>query len=133
MVILDTDTVIYFLNGVHSVVEHARLHGLHHLAVASPTMGELYFGAYRSHHVQKNLKRVDDLAESIILLPLDQDTLRCFGELKAQLLQQGHPVGDMDTLIAATAVVHDAMLVTHNVKHFRAFRNLKLDDWYRDE
>lgn len=131
MIILDTDTVIYFLNGVPSVVERATRSGLERLAVASPTVGELYYGAFRSKQKDANLKKIDDLTESMIVLSLDIPVLRRFGELKSHLSHRGRPVGDIDTFIAATALIHRATLVTHNTRHFSAFTDLELEDWYR--
>jgi predicted nucleic acid-binding protein len=32
-------------------------------------------------------------------------------------------------MIAATALVHDLTLVTHNTKHFTPIPDLRLDDW----
>ncbi|OGH60495.1 MAG: hypothetical protein A3G34_16350 [Candidatus Lindowbacteria bacterium RIFCSPLOWO2_12_FULL_62_27] len=146
MIVLDTDTVIYFLNGVKPVVQKAGEAGLQHLAVASPTLGELYYGACRSQKKQANLTRVEELAENIILLPIDREVCRRFGELKAGLAGRvsasgapsagvsdagrGLPVGDVDTFIAATALVHHATLVTHNTKHFNLFPGLRTEDWY---
>lgn len=130
MILLDTDTVIYFLNGMPSVVEKAARSGLDHLAIAAPTLGELYYGAFRSNRKEANLNRLDELAESILVLPLDPPVLRRFGELKANLSSRGRPVGDIDTFIAATALIHRATLVTHNTRHFSAFDDLNLEDWY---
>lgn len=36
----------------------------------------------------------------------------------------------MDTLIAATALAHNATLVTHNVKEFKRVPGLAVSDWY---
>ena len=38
--------------------------------------------------------------------------------IRAQLEQQGTPIGPMDILIAGTAVSLQATLVTHNVREF---------------
>lgn len=130
MILLDTDTVIYFLNGAPQVVERATQNGLEHLAISTPTLGELYYGAYRSKRTATNLKKIDELADSMIVLALDLPVLRKFGELKSALSQRGRLVGDIDTFIAATALVHRATLVTHNTRHFSAFGGLKLEDWY---
>ena len=38
-------------------------------------------------------------------------------------------MGDMDTLIAAHAMVEKLILVTHNTRHFENVSGLKLEDW----
>lgn len=45
------------------------------------------------------------------------------GSLSRKLRQQ---IGDMDMLIAATAIEHDMMLLTRNLKDFRHIPDLKL-------
>jgi tRNA(fMet)-specific endonuclease VapC len=35
----------------------------------------------------------------------------------------------MDALIAAIALANNAVLVTHNVKHFEHIEGLRLEDW----
>ena len=52
-----------------------------------------------------------------------------FGELRAQMLDTGTPMPDMDALIAATALAHDMTLVTHNTVDFRPVEGLRLIDW----
>ncbi len=41
----------------------------------------------------------------------------------------GHPHGDADLLIAATALQHSRVLVTGNTPHFSWIPGLRLDDW----
>lgn len=52
------------------------------------------------------------------VLAFDVETARHFGTLAAKLMTNGIPIGDADTMIAATALQHDATVVTRNVKHF---------------
>ena len=52
-----------------------------------------------------------------------------FGNLKAELETIGLRVDDADLLIAATAIIYKATLVTANTKHFSRFKGLKLEDW----
>ena len=48
-----------------------------------------------------------------------------FGEIKSNL--KGNIIEDMDILIAATALSHNLILVTNNVKHFKKIKELKLE------
>ncbi|MGH8654177.1 MAG: PIN domain-containing protein [Gammaproteobacteria bacterium] len=43
--------------------------------------------------------------------------------------KKGHPIGPMDTLIAAHAVSMDATLITHNTREFARVSNLAIEDW----
>ena len=55
---LDTDMCIYLLNGHPRVKTRVAEVGVTALAVAIPTVGELYFGAYNSGRVEANVARV---------------------------------------------------------------------------
>jgi tRNA(fMet)-specific endonuclease VapC len=52
-----------------------------------------------------------------------------FGRIHAKLLNAGHPLDSVDMQIAATAIVHNLTLVTHNTKDFQHISGLRLDDW----
>lgn len=41
----------------------------------------------------------------------------------------GKPIGSMDLLIAAIALAHGLILVTHNMREFSRVRELRLEDW----
>jgi len=59
------------------------------------------------------------------MLALDGDTMLTWGRLTAEQRQRGEPMGVMDSLIAATAIQHQMVLVTRNVTDFR-FTGLSL-------
>jgi predicted nucleic acid-binding protein len=50
--------------------------------------------------------------------------------LKAELERQGTPLADLDLQIAATCLAVEVTLVTHNGRHFRRVKELKLEDWF---
>jgi predicted nucleic acid-binding protein len=62
----------------------------------------------------------DDLTAQFAgrILPLDAETFVNWGQMSADLKQQGKPMSVMDSLIAATALHHKMVLVTRNVKDF---------------
>jgi len=52
-----------------------------------------------------------------------------FGEIKSNLERKGNILEDMDILIAATALSHNFILVTNNVKHFEKIKDLRIENW----
>ena len=56
----------------------------------------------------------------------DRTILKRFARLRGQLRAQGQLIGDLDLLIAATALYYDLTLVTHNTRHFSRITDLKL-------
>ena len=49
--------------------------------------------------------------------------------LREELDRAGTPIGPNDLSIAATARVHRAVLVTHNVRELSRVAELRLEDW----
>jgi tRNA(fMet)-specific endonuclease VapC len=64
------------------------------------------------------------------LVPFDCDSAVAAATIRAQLEQQGTPIGPLDVLIAGTALAFQATLVTHNVKEFSRESGLAIADWY---
>lgn len=52
-----------------------------------------------------------------------------FGALRGELLDRGITIPNLDGLIAATALLHDLTLVTHNVTDFQYVPDLRVEDW----
>ena len=49
--------------------------------------------------------------------------------IRAQLAAQGTPIGAYDILIAATALRHGLIMVSHNRREFSRLSGLRLEDW----
>ena len=97
------------------------------LAVSIITYGELYEGVYYSRNPEAALAGLEAFLEGKEILPLSQAVMEHFaivrGALPRQIRQQ---IGDMDILIAATALEHDLTLLTRNLKDFQQIPDLKL-------
>ena len=63
------------------------------------------------------------------LLSVTQAIASRWGKLAARSQQQGRPLGNVDGLLAATALEHNLMLVTHNIRHFTALGVSLFDPW----
>ena len=129
--LLDTDMCIYLLNGHPRVKARVAQVGIAALAVAIPTVGELYFGAYNSARVEANVMRVRAFLSSPgpQLLLIDDLAAEQFGRFKAILRRAGRPIGDIDLFIAGVAVRHGLTVVTNNTEHFARVPDLSLENW----
>ncbi|MDX1478817.1 MAG: hypothetical protein R3301_13985, partial [Saprospiraceae bacterium] len=101
------------------------------LAVAFMTVGELYFGAYKSSRPVHNQNLVDRLVKTVTMIHSDALIMMKFGKLKAELSSAGRPLPDADVLIAATAILHCTGLVTGNEAQFARFTELRTENWLR--
>lgn len=129
MYLLDTDTIIYSLKGNTNIQENLRQHVNDQLQISVITLMELYYGVYKSLHVDSNLAKIKTIEQSLAILSTGQETAEIFGRLKSRLELKGNRLDDFDLIIASTALTHNLVLVTNNEKHFQRIEGLKLENW----
>ena len=83
MILLDTDVCIEILRGKTSVIEK-RNEFDKRVVICFMTVGELYYGAYRSNNSVKNIQLIDEFLLSIDIINPDKDILQKFGEIKTK-------------------------------------------------
>ena len=90
--LLDSNAVIALLNHpAGTVSQHARQYRPVDIGLSAIVMHELYFGAFKSRRLERNLAIVDGLRFEVV--PFDQDDARRAGEIRAVLAAQGTPIG----------------------------------------
>jgi tRNA(fMet)-specific endonuclease VapC len=125
---LDTDTVSFALRGEGNVGARLLAHRPSEVCVSSITLSELRYGAeVRRSRRLHNL--IDALVEGVAVAPFDQRAADRFGAVAASLVRRGAPLGGFDALIGAHALALDAVLVTHNLKHFQRIQGLRTESW----
>jgi len=126
---LDTDTVSFALRDQGQVNERIREKRPSMLCVSAITVAELRFGA--DHRKSSAIHaKIDTFLLDLEIVPFDEICARHFGTIGSALAAQGTPIGDLDVLIAATAIAVNATLVTNNVQHFKRVRDLRVENWY---
>jgi tRNA(fMet)-specific endonuclease VapC len=75
------------------------------------------------------LTRFDAFCRQSIVLPLSEAILDRAAQLWGDAQTGGHPCGDADLLIAATALEHNLVLITGNLRHFTWIAGLAVEDW----
>ena len=96
--------------------------------VPAIAIGELYYGAQHSLHVEKNMKQVREFAANSTVLSCDLATAEHYGRIKNDLKAKGHPLPENDIWIAAIAQQHLLTVVTRDF-HFREIDGLLLEEW----
>lgn len=127
--LLDTDTCIYWLKNRQQVRDKVREVGWNQITLCVITAAELYYGAYNSSRVTENLARAEFFIQQLPVLPLSNNVLKRFGQLKAELRRIGQPVADFDLLIASVALSENLILVTNNTRHYERIVGLQLENW----
>lgn len=75
------------------------------------------------------LQAFDERCQNSVVVPLSDDVVVRAAGIFAALRKQGSIIDDADILIAATALVHDLVLVTNNLAHFRRIPDLRSETW----
>jgi tRNA(fMet)-specific endonuclease VapC len=99
------------------------------VAICSIVWAELELGAHLS---PKGYARARVQIEVFSLLPqwpFDRASAERYAELRADLQRQGQLIGGHDMQIAAIALVHGLILVTHNTREFSRVPGLRPEDW----
>ncbi len=91
-------------------------------------MGELYYGARFSTHVQKNIKEVKKATANYNVLLIDEGTASHYGNIKAALRKIGKPIPENDIWIAAIAQQYELTVATRD-NHFKAIDSISLQNW----
>lgn len=132
MYLFDTDVITNPLKPVPSPKLLTRLRPLSRAEqhISAVTVGEMVFGAYRSHDPAYHLRRMElAILPRVEVIPFDEEAARKYGELRAQLERAGTPLAVPDLMIAATALSRGFVMVTGNVRHFGRVPGLKVENW----
>lgn len=129
MYLLDTNICIFYLKGKFNLGHKIdTVIGLENCAISELTIAEMRYGAENSEKIIENRANIDDFQEKIQILPIFP-SFDIYGREKARLKRLGTPIHDIDLLIACTAISHNLVMVTNNLKHFQRIQNIILEDW----
>ena len=73
----------------------------------------------------KELVAFEEFCSALLWVEVTEDVARVAGQLARRYRKSHRGIGAIDYLIAATAIVSDADLLTTNVRHFPMFTKLK--------
>ena len=126
--LLDTDTVSHIVRNHPPVIKNLIQHEDDEICISAVTNAELFYGLEK-----KKSERLFIEVRSIIgkcsIIDFDEPQSEIYGKIRVELEKSGSPLGDMDMLIASAALSIEAILVTHNIKHFSKIRGIRVEDW----
>jgi tRNA(fMet)-specific endonuclease VapC len=130
MYILDTNTLIYYFKGQGQVAQNIANVSPQEIGISTIVLFELQVGIAKSTSPAKRTQQLQQILSRVNVVPFDRDCAVAAATIRAQLEQQGTPIGPIDVLIAGTAAALQTTLVTHNVKEFSRVSGLAIADWY---
>lgn len=99
------------------------------------TLGEIEQGIVRSPNPRRATQLARWLEEDLLprfhgrLLVVDAAVMKTWGQITGRALLQGGPVGYVDSLLAATAIVHGLSLATRNTSDVAALPVQTINPW----
>ncbi|MBN8713005.1 MAG: type II toxin-antitoxin system VapC family toxin [Xanthomonadales bacterium] len=115
------------------VVGQLRQHHSRELFASVITRYELRYGASLRQDAEAFWARLQHSIMPVVTwLPVTQAIAERGGVIAAALRRAGRTCGDLDPLLAATALEHDLTLVTRNVKHFEQVPQLSIENWFKE-
>jgi tRNA(fMet)-specific endonuclease VapC len=126
--LLDTNICIYLFKGLFNLSKKIEIIGNSNFYVSEITIAELKFGAENSSFPEKNNEKIILLQQLFTVIPIF-NCLDVYAKQKARLKKTGRMLDDFDTLIGATAISNDLILVTRNVSDFNRLEGIEIEDW----
>ena len=124
--LVDSDWVAEWLKGRPAAIQLLTALRPDGLAISGVTYGEIYEGIYYGRDPRAHEAGFRRFLRLVRVLPISRLVLRRFARLRGDLRARGQLIGDMDLLIAATALQYNLTLVTRNVRDFQRIPGLKL-------
>lgn len=132
MLVLDSNTISYYFRGQPDVVQRWQACAPSDLGVPAIVAYELRYGLLRlpaaSHGPR--LEALDKMLRPMQSLAFDAACAEQAARVRSMLERAGRPIGPHDVLIAATALRHQAPLVTRNLSEFSRIDGLQLVNWH---
>jgi len=125
-VLLDTDVFsLFFRRDTRSLIYDGDVRGkVRCLSFAS--IAELRFGAIAGGWHEPRRKQLEEAIDRTVILPGDNETTRHWAQVKAARQRLGRPIASEDCWIAATALRHRILLITHNACDYENILGLEL-------
>lgn len=127
--LLDTSILIELLRQKDYAWDFLKNHSGDNFYTSCVCEAEAWEGVFREKEVfsEKRKKALAELLDSLDKkIAFDSGQAQIAGKIRSSLAVKGEKIGDMDVLIAASAIARDAILLTQNAKHFSRIKNLKI-------
>jgi tRNA(fMet)-specific endonuclease VapC len=128
VILLDTNTVIYYLKGYNSVVSRFQAASPQDLAIPSVVAYEIAYGTLKIGSPRRRTL-ASGLLANLAQVPFDHEAAQESARIRVELESQGIMIGPIDLLIAGTASSRHATLATSNTREFSRIKALRLSDW----
>ena len=127
---LDSNICIFYIRGKHLELRK-KVDSFERECIKIPAIvkAELLVGAVKSAKPEENIEEVLRFCRPFEIIPFDDTVTETYARIRVNLERRGQKIGFNDTLIAATVLAHDGVLITNNIGEFSRVDGLKYSDW----
>lgn len=126
MYLIDSDVLINFLKGEKEAVKTIKKLQSQPLYISIISVGEILEGLLEAKN-KKKLVQFKELLKTVTVVNVDLPIIEKFASVRKYLRQKGLLIDNFDLLIASTCLVHDLVIVTGNIFHFKRILGLKMN------
>lgn len=120
MYTLDTNAIVYYLKGDKKVVSILDDIFSENFPIYISTITETELFSF-SNLTEIEIKAINEILKTLSIIPLDSNLARLAGLVRSQ-----YRIKTPDSIIAATALFSQTILVTRDIKDFEKIPQLKL-------
>ena len=114
----------------HNLLQHLQSNPSQSLFTSCICVMELRFGSALRKDFKSFWQNIErEIISRINVIPLGHEEVLIAGDILAELKKRGKSIGIEDVLIGSTALSHNLIMVTANVRHFSKIKRLKVENW----
>ena len=118
----DTNILIYYVNGEGSAVTRKRIEGIIHHSFIISVISQMEFLGFRGYS-DADFKLAKNFIQNASVYNISPEIVE-----KTIEIRRKYSIKLPDAIIAATALCHDLVLITHNRSDFDAISNISIID-----
>ncbi|MFC4544699.1 type II toxin-antitoxin system VapC family toxin [Halosolutus amylolyticus] len=99
------------------------------LRVSAVSQFELYHSLERVETPSERRRHIEAVLETKPTYPADGAVMKKAGRIDGRLAAEGQAIGIGDTIIGATALVHEESVLTRNVEHFERIDEIDIESY----
>ncbi|WP_427160016.1 type II toxin-antitoxin system VapC family toxin [Aliinostoc sp. HNIBRCY26] len=128
--LLDTCVISDFVKGEEMTLKKLKSSNPKDIFISSLTVMEVKYGlAINPQRAIKIQSLIETLLTTVTIIPFGLTEAEQAAQIRSNLKKLGTPIGAYDVLIAATAITHNHILVTSNIREFQRIASLQIENW----
>lgn len=113
-----------------NLLQHLQSNPSQSLFTSCICVMELRFGSALRRDFKSFWQNIErEIISRVNVIPLGHEEVLIAGDILAELKKRGKSIGIEDVLIGSTALSHNLIMVTANVRHFSKIKRLKVENW----